>query len=155
MSTFDRNWRELQLETLVDLSLNIGGVRPEEELVEELLQRSVGTLDAGVGLVATLHPGGQEAVVRSVGLPPSLEAVRALFDSSLLEELAAGRVMRSRGSDASELQELMAAPMLWQRKNIGVVVLGDKETRQGRTPFTESDARFLQSLASMVKGVRP
>ena len=77
METFDRNWRELQLETLVDLSLTIGGVLSEEELVEELLQRAVGTLDAGSGLVSTLHPGGQEAVVRSVRLPQSIEAVRA------------------------------------------------------------------------------
>ena len=44
MSTVDRNWRELQLETLVDLSLAIGGVRSEEQLVEELLERAVGTL---------------------------------------------------------------------------------------------------------------
>ena len=77
MSTFDRNWRELQLETLVDLSLSIGGVRSEEELVEELLQRAVGTLDAGSGFVGTHHPGGHEAVVRSVGLPQSLAAMRA------------------------------------------------------------------------------
>ena len=49
MDSFDRNWRGLQLETLVDLSLTIGGVLSEEELVEELLQRSVGTLDAGSG----------------------------------------------------------------------------------------------------------
>ena len=80
MSTFDRNWRELQLETLVDMSLTIGGVRPEEELVEELLQRAVGTLDAGLGLVATQHPGGREAVVRAIRLPESLEGTRTLFD---------------------------------------------------------------------------
>ena len=41
MDSFDRNWRGLQLETLVDLSLTIGGVLSEEELVEELLQRAV------------------------------------------------------------------------------------------------------------------
>ena len=35
MDSFDRNWRGLQLETLVDLSLTIGGVLSEEELVEE------------------------------------------------------------------------------------------------------------------------
>ena len=67
MDSFDRNWRGLQLETLVDLSLTIGGVLSEEELVEELLQRAVGTLDAGSGFVATLHPGGQEAVVNLDG----------------------------------------------------------------------------------------
>jgi Nif-specific regulatory protein len=150
METFDRNWRELQLETLVDLSLTIGGVLSEEELVEELLQRAVGTLDAGSGLVSTLHPGGQEAVVRSVRLPQSIEAVRAFFDSHLLEELAAGQVVRAQRMTTDPPHELIAAPMLWQQKTLGMVVLGDKETREGRTPFSDSDSRFLLSMASMV-----
>jgi len=150
MSTFDRNWRELQLETLVDLSLTLGGVRSEEELVEELLQRAVGTLDAGSGFVATQHPGGQEAVVRAVGLPPSLEAVRGLFSPNLLEELAAGRVVRATRDAEEPPFELIAAPIRWEQRPLGMVVLGDKETRAGRTPFTDPDARFLLALASMV-----
>lgn len=150
VSTFDRNWRELQLETLVDLSLTIGGVRSEEELVEELLQRAVGTLDAGTGFVATLHPGGHEAVVRAVGLPLSVEAVRAYFDPALLEDLAAGRVVRARRDDPEPPFELVAAPLRWSQRTIGLVVLGDKETREGRTPFTDSDARFLLALAAMI-----
>lgn len=149
MSTFDRNWRELQLETLVDFSLTFGGVRSEEELVEELLQRAVGTLDARVGLVATLHPWGQEATVRSVGLPSSVERVRALFPPDLLEALAGGRVVRTQRSSDDPPYELVAAPMVWQQRVLGLVVLGDKETREGRTPFTETDSRFLLSLASL------
>jgi transcriptional regulator with PAS, ATPase and Fis domain len=150
MDSFDRNWRGLQLETLVDLSLTIGGVLPEEELVEELLQRSVGTLDAGSGFVSTLHPGGQEAVVRSVRLPQSVEVVRSFFDSHLLEELAAGQVVRTQRTTDEPPFELIAAPMLWQQRPVGMVVLGDKETREGRIPFSEGDARFLLSMASMV-----
>jgi len=150
MDSFDRNWRGLQLETLVDLSLTIGGVLSEEELVDELLQRAVGTLDAGSGFVGTLHPGGHEAVVRSVGLPQSLEVVRSLFDSHLLEELAAGRVVRTQRTTEEPPFELMAAPMLWQQRTVGMVVLGDKETREGRIPFSEGDTRFLLSMASMV-----
>ena len=150
MSTFDRNWRELQLETLVDMSLTIGGVRPEEELVEELLQRSVGTLDAGSGLVATHHPGGHEAVVRSIRLPQNPEAVRALFDPHLLEELAAGRVVRAIREVAEPPYELLAAPLRAGQETLGMVVIGDKETRVGRIPFSDSDARFLLSLATMV-----
>ena len=46
MDTFDRNWRGLQLETLVDLSLTIGGVLSEEELVEELPARELDTAAA-------------------------------------------------------------------------------------------------------------
>ena len=150
MSTFDRNWRELQLETLVDMSLTIGRVRPEEELVDELLQRSVGTLDAGSGLVTTLHPGGQEAVVRAVGLPSSFEAIRSLFPPGLLEDLAAGRYVRAQLDQAEAPFELLAAPLRAGRKFLGLVVLGDKETRVGRIPFSDSDARFLLSLSSMV-----
>ena len=150
MSTFDRNWRELQLETLVDMSLTIGGVRPEEELVEELLQRAVGTLDAGSGLVATHHPGGHEAVVRAIRLSESLEATRALFDADLLEELAAGRVVRTIREGPEPPYELLAAPLRAGQETLGMVVIGDKETRVGRIPFSESDARFLLSLATMV-----
>jgi Nif-specific regulatory protein len=150
MSTFDRNWRELQLETLVDLSLNISGVQPEEELVEELLQRAVGTLDAGIGLVATLHPGGKEAVTRAVGLAPALESARHLFGPELIEELAAGKVVRNERATPEPPHELLAAPMIWRQRNLGVVILGDKETRAGRIPFSDSDARFLLSMASMV-----
>jgi transcriptional regulator with GAF, ATPase, and Fis domain len=150
VSTFDRNWRELQLETLVDLSLTIGGVRPEEELVEELLQRAVGTLDAGCGFVGTHHPGGHEAVVRAIRLPLSLEPMRAMFPAELLEELAAGRVVRVQRDEGEPPHELIAAPMRWGQETLGAVVLGDKETRAGRIPFSDSDARFLLSIASMV-----
>jgi Nif-specific regulatory protein len=150
MDSFDRNWRGLQLETLVDLSLTIGGVLSEEELVDELLQRAVGTLDAGSGLVGTLHPGGHEAVVRSVRLPESVEVVRSFFEPNLLEELAAGQVVRTQRTTDQPPFELMAAPMLWQQRTVGMVVLADKETREGRTPFSENDARFLLSMASMV-----
>ena len=150
MSTFDRNWRELQLETLVDMSLTIGGVRPEEELVEELLQRAVGNLDAGSGFVATHYPGGHEAVVRSIRLPSSLASMRALFEPDLLEELAAGRVVRTVREGPEPPYELLAAPLRAGQETLGVVVIGDKETRVGRAPFSDSDARFLLSLATMV-----
>jgi Nif-specific regulatory protein len=150
MSTFDRNWRELQLETLVDLSLTIGGVRPEEELVEELLQRAVGTLDAGSGLVATLHPGGREAAVRSVGLPQSFETIRPFFPADLLGELSEGRYVRAQRDQNDPPFELIAAPLRFRDRMLGLVVLGDKETRFGRISFSDSDARFLLSLGSMV-----
>lgn len=150
MDSFDRNWRGLQLETLVDLSLTIGGVLSEEELVEELLQRAVGTLDAGSGFAATLHPGGQEAIVRSVRLPQNLESVRSFFATHVLEDLAAGQAARARRTEDEPPFELLAAPMLWQQRLVGLVVLADKETRDGRAPFSDSDARILLSMASMV-----
>jgi transcriptional regulator with PAS, ATPase and Fis domain len=130
--------------------LTIGGVRPEEELVDELLQRAVGTLDAGSGFVGTHHPGGHESVVRALRLPASLEAIRALFDPHLLEELAGGQVVRALREGPEAPYELLAAPLRAGQEILGMVVLGDKETRAGRIPFSESDERFLMALASMV-----
>jgi transcriptional regulator with GAF, ATPase, and Fis domain len=150
MDTFARNWRELQLETLVDLSLTIGGVLSEEELAEELLQRAVGTLDARVGCVATIYPGGHESVVRSIGLPNALDHLRSLVGAEGLEALAQGQVARARRPDGGPPHELLAAPLVWQQQNLGFVALGDKEVRAGSIPFSESDGRFLLSMASMV-----
>lgn len=150
MSTFDRNWRELQLETLVDLSLTIGRVRPEEELVDELLQRAVGTLDAGSGLVVTLHRGQREATVRALSLPPSLDAVLPFFAADFFEQLETGRWIRAQRDEGDPPYELLAAPLMAGQEFLGLVVLGDKETRVGRIPFSDSDARFLLSLGSMV-----
>ncbi len=148
MSTFDRNWRELQLETLVDLSLSIGGVRPEEQVVEELLQRAVGTLDARTGLVVTQHSGGREGVARAVAMTASLDAARQLV-SEEMERLAAGGAVRVAPARDGAPSEIIGAPMLWQRDLIGLVILGDKEARWGQIPFDEGDMRFLLSLATM------
>jgi Nif-specific regulatory protein len=101
-------------------------------------------------MVATLHPGGQEAVLRAIGLPQSLDAVRAFFEPDLLETLAAGGVVRAQRSAAKPPHELLAAPMTWRSELLGVVVLADKETRAGRIAFSDNDQRFLLSLASMV-----
>ncbi|MEE4272674.1 MAG: sigma-54-dependent Fis family transcriptional regulator [Thermoanaerobaculales bacterium] len=150
MSTFDRNWRELQLETLVDLSLTIGRVRSEDELVEVLLHRAVGTLDAGSGLVVTFRPGGQEATARALGLPPTFEPLRRHFPPELLDELSQGGFVRAHREANEPPHELLAAPLREGRELLGVVVLGDKETRVGRVPFSDSDARFLLSLSSMI-----
>jgi hypothetical protein len=110
VSDFDRSWRDLQLETLVELSLGIGGVQPEEELVEELLQRAVGTLDARVGLVATRFPGGQEAVVRAVSLAPSLDTVRRLLGADFPYGLRPGETLRAPNAGDPPPHELLAAP---------------------------------------------
>ncbi len=149
MSTFDRNWRQLQLETLVDLSLSIGGVRGEEELVEELLQRAVGTLDAQAGAVVTLHAGGALAMERNVGLSRPMEMVEKLLEGTAVDRLAGGELVHVRRESLEIPRELIVAPMNAQGGLLGFVALGDKETREGQIPFSEGDMRFLRSLASL------
>jgi len=149
MSTFDGNWRELQLETLVDLSLSIGGVRGEQELVEELLGRAVGTLDARAGAVVTLHPGETPALERDLGLPRPLALVRSLLEGTALDRLAGGELVHVNREPTESPRELVVAPLRAQGGLLGFVALGDKETRAGRIPFSEDDLRFLLSLANL------
>ncbi len=134
----------------MDLSLAVGGVRPEDELVEGLLHHAVGTLDAGCGLAGTLRKDRQFSFVRSVGLPADLGHLKLLFGPDLLDRLGGGEVVRLERPEDGPPFELIAAPLRWRDSLLGVVVLGDKESREGRTEFSESDSRFLQSLAGLV-----
>lgn len=149
-SNFDGSWREFQFETLVDLSLSVGGVRPEDELVEGLLHHAVGTLDAGCGLAGTLRRDRQFSFVRAVGIRADLEHLESLFGSDLFERLGRGEIVRVERPDDGPPFELIAAPLRWRDSLLGLVVLGDKESREGRTSFSESDSRFLLSLAGLV-----
>lgn len=150
MGDFNGSWREFQFETLVDLSLAVGGVRAEDELVEGLLQHAVGTLDAGCGLAGTLRKDRQFSFVRSVGLPADLAHLDSLFGPGFLERLGAGEVVRLERPDGGPPFELIAAPLVWRDALLGMVVLGDKESREGRASFSDSDSRFLLSLAGLV-----
>jgi len=149
-TNFDGAWRELQFETLLDLSLSVGGVRPEDELIEGLLQRAVGTLDARSGLVATLRDNEHFSLVRSIGFPTEPRFLESVFGRGFLERLAQGEVLRKARPDAGPPFEVLIAPLRWRDTLVGLVALGDKESRTGRVDFTESDARFLLSLAGLV-----
>ncbi len=46
--------------------------------------------------------------------------------------------------------ELIAVPLIWRDAILGFAILGDKESRGGRIPFSDSDSRFLLSLGSLV-----
>ncbi len=149
MSTFDGRWRELQLQTLVDLSLSIGGVRSEEDLVEELLHRAVGTLDARGGAVVTRYAGGRYGMVRTVGIPERTEAVLDLLGREGEETLDSGRPVHLRPEGPGTVREVAAAPMASGGETLGFVLLVDKESREGPVAFREEDIRFLGSLASL------
>ena len=70
MSTFDRNWRELQLETLVDLSLTIGGVWAEEDCQDADISLAEAPL-AGPYPVGPGFSAGQSPYPSYAAAPPS------------------------------------------------------------------------------------
>ncbi len=147
---FESGWREVQLEALLDLSLDLVGIRSEEELARELLHRAVGTLDARAGFVSTGWTGTDRGVITTFGLSGEGESILQIVSLPVREQLEQGETVRGvPAAGTAEIGELLLAPMRWQGRTIGVVALADKEGRGGARPFDEADARFLTTLATL------
>ncbi len=141
-------WRRARLETVLDLSLALAGPRQEGEVVEELVQRAVGLLDARAGIAVSLLPPLVPATVVAVGWPAEPGAAARLVASAALQQVRAGEVARVAGALIGvPFAEVLAAPCLWREELMGVVAVADKEAREGLARFDEEDVTFLRSLA--------
>jgi len=148
---FDHDWRALQLESLVDLSLWASGIHPIEELVEELLRRAVGNLDASMGMAVAFDDRGRERQSYSIGFPEDRGGFSGIFGNEASKLLQGSGVLRRSFPDARP-SEVIAAPLRWMDHLLGYTLLGDKETRDGRHGFSDSDARYLLALSAVIAG---
>jgi transcriptional regulator with GAF, ATPase, and Fis domain len=141
-------WRRARLETILDLSLALAGPRSEAEVVEELVQRAVGLLDARAGVAISLLPPLEPVTVVSVGWPVEREGAARLVSSTALHSVREGTVIRIPGESlGAPFEEVLVAPCLWREELMGVVAVADKEARQGQARFDDEDLTFLRSLA--------
>ncbi|HEX4441481.1 MAG TPA: sigma 54-interacting transcriptional regulator [Thermoanaerobaculia bacterium] len=151
---FETQHRLLLLETLYDAGLSLGALRSEEDVVEDVLARVVGVLDASRGFLATFADGGGRRAEARVGFPKRPTEAMVAADEFLRDVLA------SEGAIAREQFKLLGRPVLTAvgvrifggGRPIGVLVLADKEVRRGGEAdptFDEEDRRFLVSLAGL------
>src|ERR1051326_5340733 len=142
-SNFELRKKLLQLEALYDIGRALNTLRPEGELLEELMHRAVATLDAMSGFVFSLdeklnvHP--LHTCARGAPVEPS----------AILSEGAVKQVMTTRAATAAS--DLLLAPMVAGDQILGVLAVGGKEERGAtkRGSWSEDDLRFLESLASI------
>ncbi len=145
--------RLLQLETLYDLALELHADRPEQELVEELLQRVCTVLDPAAAVAVTRDPyGGPEAqaVVGWHGEPPA--GTTLLAESLWRELLAQGAPLARRDGvfAGRPYRELIATPLAYRGVFLGYLALLDKESRGAPdSAFSAEDRRFLDSVAAL------
>ncbi|HUO87435.1 MAG TPA: sigma 54-interacting transcriptional regulator, partial [Thermoanaerobaculia bacterium] len=144
--------RILQLETLYDLALALHADRPEQELVDELLQRVVPVVDPAAAVAVTRDPFGGPRAAATVGWsagPPPAEAL--LADPLWRELLTEGRLIaRHRGTFAGRpYEELVATPLAYRGVFLGYLAVVDKEVRSGEPTFSDDDRRFLDSVAAL------
>jgi len=148
MSATRDGWRRARLETLLDLSLALAGPRRESGVVEELVQRAVGLLDARAGIALSLASTLEPAAVVGVGWPADSGGAARLAAAPALAAVRRGEVVRLAGGELKlGFAEVLIAPCTWRQELMGMVAVADKETRSGRAPFDDEDAIFLRSLA--------
>jgi transcriptional regulator with GAF, ATPase, and Fis domain len=148
---FETQHKLLLLETLYDAGLSLGSLPDEEALVEDVLGRAVGVLDASRGYLATFGDGGARRAEARVGFArrPSEEVVA--------QDEFLSAVLRAEGALRRENFRLLRTPVSAAigvaikggARPAGVLVLADKERRGGKAVFDDEDARFLVSLAGL------
>ena len=94
---FETQHRLLLLETLYDVGLSLGALRSEEEVVEDVLARVVGVLDASRGFLATFADGGGRRAEARVGFPKRPTEAMVAADEFLRDVLASDGAIAREG----------------------------------------------------------
>jgi transcriptional regulator with GAF, ATPase, and Fis domain len=152
-ASFAEKRRILQLETLYDLAVALYAHRPEQELLDELIQKVCAVLDPAAAVAVTRDAYGLPRAVAGVGWTPGLPAAVRLLEGDLWRELlASGQslTVRSGSLAGRPFEEMLATPLAYRGVFLGFVALLDKEQRGGdRAGFSGEDRRFLESVASL------
>src|SRR5215470_6948609 len=149
---FQTQHKLLLLETLYDAGRSLGSLPDEEALVEDVLGRAVGVLDASRGYLATFNEGGARLAEARVGFPKRLSESTVAEDEFLADVLRADTALQRENFKLLRvaITTAVGVPIRAGARTVGVLVLADKELRQGgRTAFDEDDSRFLTSLAGL------
>jgi transcriptional regulator with GAF, ATPase, and Fis domain len=151
-STFELRRKLLQLEALYDVGRALNTLRPEGELIEELMHRAIAVLDATVGFVFSLDEklNVQQIFTFGVEIPTPANAILAeppikqVLASREPMSVTVSKFLGGAGSD------LLLAPMISGETIIGIIGVGGKEERGAKSgSFVEDDLRFLASLAAI------
>src|SRR5437588_11142 len=135
---FELRRKLLQLEALYDVGRALNTLRPEGELIEELMQRAIAVLDPTSGSASSLDKKLNVHQEFSFGI-----------DAPPLSDGAVKQAMTTRSAIAAADQ--LITPMLAGDQIIGVLGVGGKEERGAakRGSWSEDDLRFLESLAAI------
>jgi sigma-B regulation protein RsbU (phosphoserine phosphatase) len=143
--SFAASYRGVELQSLYEVGLAIARMLELEDLREQVLLRAVSLLDARVGALYLYESGyyrlegtfGGEAVAEVRSDDPRL----------------AGLTEAEKGGAAeliSGAQHTLAVSIEADGTRLGLLVVGDKENRQGVGAFLEEDRRMLELFGNQV-----
>jgi len=147
---FELKARLLELESLYDLGLSLGGQLDLSALADEVLFRSISLTDAGKGTLALVEPSGALVLERSVG--DDVFSARDVKTWSLPEGGVINNEAASTptaGLPLATCEKCLVVSIAVPGRRLGVLAVADKESRDGRVlDFTATDARLLSLFAN-------
>ena len=147
---FEVKARLLELESLYDLGLSLGGQLDLSSLADEVLFRSISLTDAGKGTLVLLEDSGAVLLERSFGgevLAVADVAGWTLPEGGVINNAAAS--VPTAGMKLATCEKCLAVAISVPGRRLGVLAVADKESRDGRVlDFTATDARLLSLFAN-------
>src|SRR5207245_2656296 len=140
-SNFELRRKLLQLEALYDIGRALNTLRPESDLLEELMHRAVAVLDAMTGFAFSVDDRLNLQHLFTFGVDASAQP------NAILADPAVKQVLSSR--EPLSVKDRLLAPLIAADSIIGVLGVGGKEERKSVGSFMEDDLRFLSSLAAI------
>ncbi len=138
---FQAGLEDVRLQSLYDVGLAIASTLDGEQLVDEILLRAVALLDASRGALYF----SEEAGLRLAGAVGGDALPFIDLDSEVLSEL----LTDTGGAEVLPgVAHVLARPIEADCRQLGLLVVGDKESRVGVGPFADSDAPTLGLFAS-------
>jgi sigma-B regulation protein RsbU (phosphoserine phosphatase) len=147
---FEVRTRLLELESLYDLGLSLGGQLDLATLSDEVLFRSISLTDAGKGTLVLFDDGGRVLYERSLGgevLPRDRFASWRIPDGEAIINNEAGS-LPTAGERLTGCQKCLAVAIAVPGRRLGLIAVADKESRVGLLDFTPTDARILSLFAN-------
>jgi phosphoserine phosphatase RsbU/P len=152
---FELKARLLELESLYDLGLSLGGQLDLGVLADEVLYRSISLTDARGGMLVLFGEDGLPMLSRDVGgelLPLDQVAGWKLPQGEAVANNAASTTLTA-GLAPSGCEKCLAVAISVQGRRLGVLAVADKESREGGVlDFTPTDARLLSLFANQAAG---
>ena len=152
----DLQLKYLELETLLDITNELNSFDQISVLLQEILVKSCGVLNASSGLILiedensdVLHLGADFNVDISVlkglifnkrrGIINEINQSKKALNIQIQDDPFFSKTGSTYG---------LIAPLLNKNNLVGIVILFDKESRKGLLPFHESDANMLSAIAT-------
>ena len=152
----DLQLKYLELETLLDITNDLNSFEEIPVLLQEILVKSCAVLNASSGLILIED---DKSNVLNIGADFNIDvsALNGIIfnkNKGVIKEINHSRktlsfkISHDNYFTRTDCEYCLIAPLLDKQKLAGAIVLFDKESRKGISPFIDSDSNMLSAIAS-------